>query len=95
MASVEKIASRVVDEDGDEDAAWLQIIRDLEDVGISQQDALQYWEFVTDWFVRAVKEGILMEQRAEPNLNDDSSRAFDDVSRELIAALPVPASPSV
>jgi hypothetical protein len=51
------------EDDPDEDAAWPQIIRDLEDVGISTQDVEDYRDFIVDWFVKAVNEGRLMEER--------------------------------
>lgn len=53
------------EEDLDEDAAWPQIIRDLEDVGVSTQDVENYRDFIVDWFVKAVNEGRLMEERTE------------------------------
>jgi hypothetical protein len=53
------------EDDPDEDAAWPQIIRDLEDVGVSTQDVEDYRDFIVDWFVKAVNEGRLMEERTE------------------------------
>jgi hypothetical protein len=68
IASVQQLVDGAAEENTDhvDDAAWGQITRDLEDVGISAQDALDYREFIIDWFVRAVNEGRLLEDRAEP-----------------------------
>jgi hypothetical protein len=63
VASIERIASSDSHEqENDNDAAWTQIIRDLEDVGISDKVALTYRDFVVDWFIKAVNEGRLMEE---------------------------------
>jgi hypothetical protein len=67
IASIERIAAPSNDDqDANDDAAWIQIIRDLEDVGISHQVALTYHDFVIDWFIRAVNEGRLLEERKNP-----------------------------
>ncbi|KAF1924312.1 uncharacterized protein M421DRAFT_72863 [Didymella exigua CBS 183.55] len=64
IASIERIAAPDSHhEEVDDDAAWTQIIRDLEDVGISHQVVLTYRDFVVDWFIRAVNEGRLLEER--------------------------------
>ncbi|KAF2265803.1 hypothetical protein CC78DRAFT_175973 [Lojkania enalia] len=86
LASVERITSGVAnDEDEeDDDAAWSQIIRDLEDVGISPQDALNYREFITDWFVRAVNQGRLMEAQAER-----TEEPYFTMSRDFTDALSI------
>ncbi|KAL1656011.1 hypothetical protein SLS61_001575 [Didymella pomorum] len=63
IASIERIAtSNDHEQEIDDDAAWTQIIRDLEDVGISDKVALTYRDFVVDWFIKAVNEGRLLEQ---------------------------------
>lgn len=60
VASIERITS---DDAEDDDAAWTQILRDLEDVGVSQHEAIGYREVIVDWLVTAVNEGRLQEQR--------------------------------
>lgn len=80
IASVEQIASGIYqtdDEDGEEQA-WSQITRDLEDVGISAQDALEYRELIIDWFVQAINEGRLMEEYAAPSSFATMPRALGD-----------------
>ncbi|KAJ8107867.1 hypothetical protein OPT61_g8571 [Boeremia exigua] len=81
IASIERIAGvDSQEQEEDEDAAWTQIIRDLEDVGISQQIASAYHDFVVDWFIKAVNEGRLLEERKEPeslSSTRPSSDAFD------------------
>ncbi|KAF3033214.1 hypothetical protein E8E12_004980 [Didymella heteroderae] len=67
IASIERIAAPDCHEhETDSDAAWVQIIRDLEDVGISHQVALNYHDFVVDWFIQAVNEGRLLEDSGRP-----------------------------
>ncbi|KAH6614333.1 hypothetical protein C7974DRAFT_74375 [Boeremia exigua] len=90
IASIERIAAQDGQEEEDDDAAWSQIIRDLEDVGISQQVAFTYHDFVVDWFIRAVNEGRLLEERRDPeslNSTRRSSAAFqvDFLSSSLAA----------
>lgn len=58
-------------EDSDEDTAWPQIIRDLEDLGITATMADEYRSFILDWFVRAINEGMLQEKAPEGE-DDDS-----------------------
>ncbi|KAH7398330.1 hypothetical protein BKA66DRAFT_408005 [Pyrenochaeta sp. MPI-SDFR-AT-0127] len=83
IASIERITSdNVQDEGGDDDAAWSQILRDLEDVGVSQQEALRYRDVIVDWLVAAVNEGRLLEQRPEPD-------SFQSLPQDLRAALPI------
>ncbi|KAF2816186.1 uncharacterized protein BDZ99DRAFT_471447 [Mytilinidion resinicola] len=72
------------DDDDEEDEAWPQIIRDLEDVGVSKQDAIEYRDFIIDWFVRAVNEGRLMEKSIEEEESPDA----DSFTRDLQLALP-------
>lgn len=81
IASIERITSGNVQDDREDDVAWSQILRDLEDVGITQQEALSYREVVVDWLVTAVNEGRLLEQRQE-------SGSFLSLPRDLEAALP-------
>jgi hypothetical protein len=67
IASLERITSATADDEDEEDeAAWTQILRDLEDVGVARQDALSYRDVIIDWLLQAVNEGRLLEQRAEP-----------------------------
>lgn len=67
IASIERIAAPGShDQETDDDAAWVQIIRDLEDVGISHRVALTYHDFVVNWFIRAINEGGLLEERRNP-----------------------------
>lgn len=75
IASIERIAG--LEEQDDDDAAWAQIIRDLEDVGISQQIASMYHDFVVDWFIQAVNEGRLLEERKDPESMDSTRRSSD------------------
>lgn len=87
ILSLQRIASGPIEEedDEDEDAAWDQIIRDLEDVGVTHRDALEYRDFIIDWFVRAVNEGRLMEERP-------GTQTFDMMPQELGNALPAAVS---
>ncbi|KAF2121453.1 hypothetical protein BDV96DRAFT_640845 [Lophiotrema nucula] len=77
LASVELLASSTANRD-DDDAAWPQIIRDLEDVGISSADALHYRDFIIDWFVRAVNEGRLSEHSRQDNNCHTSTGSLDE-----------------
>jgi hypothetical protein len=82
ISSIERLTSGILEEvDEDDDEAWLQIIRDLEDVGISQQQALGYRNLIVDWLVTAVNEGRLLEERPE-------QEAFSSMSQDLRTALP-------
>jgi hypothetical protein len=47
---------------GDDDAAWPQLIRDLEDVGISQEVAQEHRDLIIEWFIKAINEGKLQEK---------------------------------
>ncbi|KAF3043083.1 hypothetical protein E8E11_005241 [Didymella keratinophila] len=92
IASIERIAaSDSYEQENDNDAAWTQIIRDLEDVGISNQVALTYHDFVVDWFIKAVNEGRLLEEstnsRSLGSTRPSSSDGFqaDIVSSSLSA----------
>ncbi|KAF2739031.1 hypothetical protein EJ04DRAFT_485357 [Polyplosphaeria fusca] len=82
LASVEQIVSGNTNDENedDEDAAWPQIIRDLEDVGISSQAAITYRDLIITWFVKAVNEGRLVEE-LEP-------RASSTSSQELVETFP-------
>lgn len=44
-----------------DDAAWPQVIRDLEDLGISEDIINQYRSFIVGWFVKAINDGMLRE----------------------------------
>lgn len=66
IVSLERITTGSLDEDED-DAAWTQILRDLEDVGIAKQDALSQRDTIIAWLVEAVNQGRLLEQRVEPD----------------------------
>jgi hypothetical protein len=68
IASIERItAGNLEDEEEEGDAAWTQILRDLEDVGIAKHDALSHRDTIIGWLVEAVNQGRLLEQRVEPN----------------------------
>ena len=76
ITSIEKITSGAIQDDEDDDTAWTQILRDLEDVGVSQQEALGYRDFIVDWLVAAVNQGRLLEQRPEQDGSFSMSEAF-------------------
>jgi hypothetical protein len=82
IASLERITSGAAEEDEEDEAAWTQILRDLEDVGVAKQDALSYRDMIVDWLVQAVNEGRLLEEHAEPD-------SFVSMSNDFNAALPV------
>jgi hypothetical protein len=83
IASLERLTSGTADdEDQEDEAAWTQILRDLEDVGVAKQDALGYRDLIVDWLVQAVNEGRLLEQRPEPD-------SFQSLSTDLEQALPL------
>ncbi|KAI4939790.1 uncharacterized protein J4E92_001076 [Alternaria infectoria] len=66
IASIGRLTSGgTADDDDDDEEAWSQILRDLEDVGVSQQQALSYRDVIVDWLVTAVNEGRLLEERPE------------------------------
>lgn len=87
IASIGRIAApESFDQDTDDDTAWIQIIRDLEDVGISHQVVLTYREFVVDWFVRAVNEGRLVEQHRNPeSLNSTRPSSSDRIHVDFLS----------
>ncbi|KAH9874649.1 hypothetical protein IAQ61_003839 [Plenodomus lingam] len=80
VASIERIASA---ESENDDEAWSQILRDLEDVGISQHEALGYRDMIVDWLITAVNEGRLHEQEPEQNM-------FSTMPQTLTTALSHP-----
>jgi len=84
IASIERIAG--LEEQDDDDAAWTQIIRDLEDVGISQQIASTYHDFVVDWFIKAVNEGRLLEQRNDPESMGSTRRSSAVFGMDILSA---------
>ncbi|KAF2473970.1 uncharacterized protein BDR25DRAFT_332701 [Lindgomyces ingoldianus] len=96
ITSVRRIVSGEADgeDEEDEDAAWPQIIRDLEDVGISPQDAIDYRDFIIDWFVRAVNEGRLMEEQVQPSSPLEPVESLATLSADLGNALPIPTNPT-
>lgn len=65
VASIVKITADVDDESDEDEEAWAQILRDLEDVGVASQDALGYRDMIVDWLLKAVNEGRLLEQEVE------------------------------
>jgi hypothetical protein len=66
IASITRLTSEgIADDDHNDEEAWTQILRDLEDVGVSQQQALGYRDVIVDWLVKAVNEGRLLEERPE------------------------------
>jgi hypothetical protein len=85
IASLERITSPTAeDEDEEDEAAWTQILRDLEDVGVARQDALSYRDMIIDWLLQAVNEGRLLEQRIEPAV----PATFLSLPNDLEDALP-------
>ncbi|KAJ9644661.1 hypothetical protein H2199_003624 [Coniosporium tulheliwenetii] len=68
-------------EDGDEDTAWPQIIRDLEDLGITATMADENRSFILDWFIKAINEGMLQEKAPEGD-DGDSLYACSTTSRD-------------
>ncbi|KAH6882759.1 hypothetical protein BKA58DRAFT_24495 [Alternaria rosae] len=82
IASIGRLTSGgSADDDDDDEEAWSQILRDLEDVGVSQQQALSYRDVIVDWLVTAVNEGRLLEERPEHD-------ALATMSSDLGTALP-------
>ncbi|KAL1798712.1 hypothetical protein ACET3X_002749 [Alternaria dauci] len=82
IASIGRLTSGgILENDEDDEESWSQILRDLEDVGVSQQQAVGYRDLIVDWLVKAVNEGRLLEERPE----EDS---FTTMSQDLGAALP-------
>lgn len=84
IASLERITSGTVQDDEEEDdAAWTQILRDLEDVGVGKQHALSYRDMIVDWLVKAVNEGRLYEERQDPDsllsMSNDLGPALPDL----------------
>jgi len=64
IASIGRLTSAgILDNDKDDEESWSQILRDLEDVGVSQQQAVSYRDLIVDWLVKAVNEGRLLEER--------------------------------
>lgn len=51
------VVSLATGSDADEDAAWPQLARDLEALGISQSEATEYRGYILDWFIKAINEG--------------------------------------
>ncbi|KAF1839510.1 hypothetical protein BDW02DRAFT_155462 [Decorospora gaudefroyi] len=81
IASVERLASGTAQDYGEvDDGAWSQILRDLEDVNISEQQALSYRDVIVSWLVAAVNEGRLLEERPE-------QETFSSMSQDLGTAL--------
>jgi hypothetical protein len=48
--------------DSDDDSGWLQIVRDLSDLGIPEADVQVYKVFIIDWILRAINSGALTEK---------------------------------
>jgi hypothetical protein len=82
IASIGRITSGgIADNDEDDEEAWSQILRDLEDVGVSQQQALSYRDVIVDWLVTAVNEGRLLEEQPQHD-------AFATLPSQVGTALP-------
>jgi hypothetical protein len=82
IASIGRLTSGdIADNDEDDEEAWSQILRDLEDVGVSQQQAVSYRDVIVDWLVKAVNEGRLLEERPEDGF-------FATMPQDLGTALP-------
>lgn len=73
LASIERITSV---ESEDDDEAWTQMLRDLEDVGISHQEALSYRDMIVDWLITAVNEGRLQEQQPDQDVLSTMSQTL-------------------
>ena len=88
IASIARLTSATTedeDEDENEDEAWTQILRDLEDVGVSQRQALRYRAVIVDWLVAAVNEGRLLEEPQDRDI-------ITTISQDLEPALFTPES---
>jgi hypothetical protein len=48
--------------DYDDDTGWLQVVRDLGDLGVEQQIVAEYRTFIVDWILKAINSGILTEK---------------------------------
>ncbi|CAN9264866.1 unnamed protein product [Alternaria alternata] len=82
IASIGRLTSAgILDNDKDDEESWSQILRDLEDVGVSQQQAVSYRDLIVDWLLKAVNEGRLLEERPG---ND----YFETMQQDLGTALP-------
>jgi hypothetical protein len=80
IASLERLTAGPAEDEAEEEAAWTQILRDLEDVGVAKQDALGYRDVIIHWLVEAVNQGRLLEQRIE-------SDGIESISRDLLPTL--------
>lgn len=80
IASLERLTAGPAEDEAEEEAAWTQILRDLEDVGVAKQDALGYRDVIIDWLVEAVNQGRLLEQRP-------ASDGIESISRDLLPTL--------
>ncbi|USP76033.1 hypothetical protein yc1106_03307 [Curvularia clavata] len=95
IASIERLTSGGR-EDYENDEAWHQILRDLEDVGISQHQALSYREYIVNWFITAVNEGKLLEERpmepvADGSISEDLGTALAEIELgESFSGLDIP-----
>jgi hypothetical protein len=49
--------------DPDDDAGWDQIIRDLGDLGIAEKVVNDYRNFIVDWILRAINDGVLTDEK--------------------------------
>lgn len=58
IASIGRLTSAgILDNDKDDEESWSQILRDLEDVGVSQQQAVSYRDLIVDWLSRLSTKG--------------------------------------
>jgi len=48
--------------DYDDDSGWVQVIRDLGNLGIEENIASEYRSFIVDWILRAINSGVLSEK---------------------------------
>ncbi|CAN9223503.1 unnamed protein product [Alternaria alternata] len=82
IASIGRLTSAgILDNDKDDEESWSQILRDLEDVGVSQQQAVSYRDLIVDWLLKAVNEGRLLEERPGNDF-------FETMQQDLGTALP-------
>ncbi|KAG9194648.1 hypothetical protein G6011_04683 [Alternaria panax] len=82
IASIGRLTSGgIADNAEDDEESWIQILRDLEDVGVSEQQAVGYRDVIVDWLVKAVNEGRLLEARPEDDF-------YATMPSDLGAALP-------
>jgi hypothetical protein len=48
--------------DYDDDSGWIQVMRDLGDLGLEQSIVSEYRSFIVDWILKAINSGVLTEK---------------------------------